>query len=153
MWRRVSLNYRDDLLGGQFASVASSRCGCALYLRESWEQSRRVLVEDRDLVVIGQEREVADHRHEIIVRPARIGAWCATGAGCLSAEQRLCHTMLFDTGLEKDQIVRRRIVEEVVTQILLRQMAVARRVSMQRSAAMRDDHLEFGIAFEYIAML
>src|SRR5690242_348913 len=106
-------------------SVSGAGCGFrfggARHLAERSTHLERVLIEDRDLVVLAEERKVGDHWYEVVARAARFRAHGASRAGHLGAKARLRHTPLLDGRLEEVQIESVGVEEQVLAQILLRQ--------------------------------
>src|SRR5215470_9792328 len=78
----------------------------------------RVLVEDLDLVILGEEIEGPDHRHQVVAGPAGLRAHRAAGPGRLGAEQHARHAALLDRCLQEVQVITAGVVEEVVAQVL-----------------------------------
>src|SRR5687767_10353891 len=74
-------------------------------LLELGDDALRVLVEDRLLVILSQERELADDRHHVVRSLAGLGSDGAAGARGLGAEADVVHTVLLDVALEVVDVV------------------------------------------------
>ena len=115
--------------------------------RERGKERERVVVEDRDLLGLGQPIEARDDRDEVVAGHAgtlTFAAWRTAGSGCLGAEDELGNPALADRGGEEIDVVRAGVEEEVVRKVRLGEVGVGLHEPVECAAAVADHHPQPG---------
>src|SRR6185437_7450298 len=120
--------------------------------REARRDVLAVIVEDVELLFLVEELHRADNRHQVVALLSRLGADRAAGAWCFGAEHDVFRRALLYRCFEEVGVERACIEEQILRQILLRQVVVALDEAVERAAAMADHNLEAGEALEHVAM-
>src|SRR5207248_11228151 len=91
-----------------------------------------------------------DHRHQVVAAAARLWDHVSTRPRCFRTEDSAVYPALLDCGLEENRIVGTRIEEQVPGQVLLGEVWVGFVEPIESTTAVADDHLQLGIALEYV---